>query len=178
MKRLFLFFCLVISTCLHAQKFVTEKAYVSFFSDALVEDIEAINRKANSIFDINKSEIAFLINNKDFEFRKSLMQTHFNEKYLESEQFPKSVFKGKVLGFDATKTGLQQVKATGKLSIHGVTKDVEIPGTIEISGTRITLKTEFMVVLKDYNVTIPQILWNNIAEQVKVTVDFVYRPFN
>ena len=158
------------------QRFYAEKSTVIFFSDGVIEDISATNTKVTSIYDITNGEIAYLINIKDFQFPNKLMQVHFNEKYMESEKYPKSTFQGKVVGFDAGKAGPQSVTATGKITIHGVTKTVEIPGTAEIKDNRVLVKAKFMVKLLDYNIKVPQIVWQNIAQQVEVTVDFSYRP--
>jgi hypothetical protein len=158
------------------QKYVTEKSFVSFFSDAAIEDITADNKEASGIFNSATNDIAFSIPIKDFEFAKSLMKEHFNEKYMETEKYPKSTYQGKVSGYDANATGVQNVKSTGKLTIHGVTKDVEIPGTIEKQGDKLVMKSKFIVKLEDYNIAIPQLLWQNIAEQVEVTADFTFKP--
>jgi hypothetical protein len=76
----------------YSQKFTAEKSHVSFFSDAAIEDISAENTKASSIFNTATSEIVFSIPIKDFRFAKALMQEHFNEKYMDSEKFPKATF--------------------------------------------------------------------------------------
>jgi polyisoprenoid-binding protein YceI len=123
-----------------------------------------------------KGDIAFLMSMKDFQFEKKLMQVHFNEKYVESEKYPKSSFQGRIVGFDSAVSGVQQVKAHGKLSIHGITKDVEVPGTVEMKGGQIFVKSKFIVKLQDYNIKVPQIVWQNIAQQVEVSVDLTYRP--
>ncbi len=159
-----------------AQKYTVEKSMVVFFSDASIEDITAKNSKSSSIFNVETGEIAFSIPIQEFEFAKSLMKEHFNEKYMDTEKFPKSTFQGKITGYDATKTGSQPATATGKLTIHGVTKDVEIPGTLEISPEKVLMHSKFIVKLDDYGVKRPQLLWKNIAEQVEVTVDFTYKP--
>ena len=158
------------------QRFFAEKSSITFFSDGVVEDITASNKKVTSIFDATNGEIAYLTSVKDFQFVNSLMQTHFNEKYMESEKFPKSSFQGKVTGFNYGAAGTQQVKAAGKLTIHGVTRDVEVPGTIEVSGNKLILKAKFLVKLEDYKITVPQVVWDKIAQQVEVTLEFVYRP--
>jgi hypothetical protein len=158
------------------QRFFAEKSTVTFFSDGVIEDISATNTKVTSIYDITKGDIAYLISIKDFQFVNKLMQVHFNEKYMESEKYPKSSFQGRVTGFDAAKEGLQSVKAIGKITIHGVTRDIEIPGTAEMKGNQVFVKAKFMVRLMDYNIRVPQIVWQNIAQQVEVTVDFSYRP--
>ena len=158
------------------QRYFAEKAVVSFFSDAVVEDISATNGKVTSILDIVSGDVAYLMSIKDFQFPNKLMQVHFNEKYLESEKFPKSSFKGKITDFKIDRTGAQNVKATGKLTIHGVTRDVAINGTATVNGNRIIVKAKFKVKLLDYNIKVPQIVWQNIAQEVEVTTDFEYRP--
>src|SRR5882762_5403997 len=112
----------------NAQKFTSEKTYVKFFSDAAIEDIAAENTKSSSIFNETTGDVVFSIPIKEFEFDKSLMKEHFNEKYMETEQFPKSTFQGKISGYQPAATGEQKATASGKLTIHGVTQEVQIPG--------------------------------------------------
>ena len=165
---------IVLSTA--AQKYSLEKSFVSFYSHATIEDITAENTKSVSIFNSSTGDIAFSIPIKEFEFAKSLMKEHFNEKYMDSEKYPKATFQGKVIGFDSKATGVQNAKATGKLTIHGETKEVELPGTIEVQGSNLVMKSKFIVKLEDYKIAIPQLMWQNIAEQVEVTVEFTYKP--
>jgi len=159
-----------------AQKYSAEKAFISFFSDASIEDITAENTKVSTIFNSATGDIVYSVPIKDFKFAKALMEEHFNEKYMESEKFPKATFQGKLVGFDMAKGGSQEVRAQGKLTVHGVTRDIDVPGTIEVSGKKLIMKSKFMVKVADYEITIPQLLFQNIAEQVEVTVDFVYKP--
>ena len=172
------FFCWVLFSVMalgvSAQRFVVETSVVTFFSDAAIEDIEATNKKTTGIFDGSSKQIAFSVPINEFQFDKKLMQQHFNEKYLESEKFPTSTFSGTVEGYDPEKSGEQNVIAKGKLKIHGVTKQVEIKGTIK-RDSNIEMNAKFIVVLKDYKVKIPQLLWQNIAEQVEVTVKFTFK---
>ncbi len=159
-----------------AQKLVIEKSLVTFFSHASIEDITADNKKVVGIFNLPTSDIAFSIPIAEFQFAKALMQEHFNEKYMESDKYPKSTYQGKITSFEASKEGLQQVKTNGKLTIHGVTNDIEVPGTIEKKGDRFIMKSKFKVKLQDYKVAIPQLLWQNIAEEVEVTLEFIFKP--
>jgi hypothetical protein len=166
----------LLGHCTVAQKYTADKAFISFFSDAAIEDITAENTKVATIFNAATGDIVYSVPIKDFKFAKSLMQEHFNEKYMESEKFPKATFQGKLIGFDMGKGGPQEARAQGKLTIHGVTKDIDVPGTFEVAGKKVNMKSKFMVKVADYNITIPQLLFQNIAEQVEVTVDFTYKP--
>jgi polyisoprenoid-binding protein YceI len=175
-NTLFTFFASLLLTTAFAQKYTVEKSSVVFYSHATIEDITAENKKSSAIFNASTGEIVFSIPISEFQFAKSLMQEHFNEKYMDTDKYPKSTFKGKINGFDANAGGTQNAKATGKLFIHGVERDVEIPGTIEKSGDKLQFKSKFIVKLEDYKVDRPQLLWQNIAEQVEVTIDFLFKP--
>lgn len=172
---LFFLLCCYVN-CFAQVRFYAETSAVTFFSDGIIEDITAENKNVTSIFDTRKGEIAFLIKIKDFQFQKKLMQVHFNEKFMESEKFPKSTFVGTLSGYDVTKTGPQNVTATGKLFIHGVYREVTMPGTLEMKGRNIMMKSKFKVKLADYNITIPQVVWQNISEEVEISVNFMYSP--
>jgi polyisoprenoid-binding protein YceI len=162
--------------CAMGQRYEVAKSNIRFFSDAMVEDIAADNKKAVGIFDSQTSEIVFSVPIIEFEFEKSLMKEHFNEKYMETEKFPKALFKGKVVGFDLSLAEAQKVTATGQLTIHGVTRDVEIPGQMTKQGDQIIIHATTIAKLADYNIAIPQMLFQNIAEQVEVTLDFTLKP--
>jgi hypothetical protein len=170
---LFLFF---LSTSLSAQKFTAEKGSISFFSDATIEDIKAENAIIGSRFNSSTGELAYIVKIIDFKFPKALMREHFNEKYMETEKFPMSAFNGKVVGFKPAAAGAQKVRAVGKMTIHGVTKDVDIPGTIEFANGKVLVQSKFIVKLADYQIKIPKLMWQNIAEEIEVTVDLTYKP--
>jgi polyisoprenoid-binding protein YceI len=179
MKALTIVLILSVATCgcpVLAQKYTAEKAFISFYSDGLIEDITAENTKVATIFNSTTGDLVFSVPMKEFQFEKALMQEHFNEKYVESEKFPKGTFQGKLVGYDMSKSGAQQAHAQGKLTIHGVTHDIDVPGTFTVDGKKLTMKSKFMVKVADYEITIPSVVFQNIAEVVEVTVDFTYKP--
>ena len=176
MKRLPVFLLVGICATAYGQKYASEKSFVSFYSHATIEDIAAKNTKASSIFNVATGDIVFSIPTKEFEFAKSLMKEHFNEKYMDSEKLPKSTFQGKITGFQVNGPGVQQAKATGKLTIHGITKEIDVPGTVEFTNGKVIIKSAFIAKLDDYEIMRPQLLWQNIAEQVEVKIEFTYKP--
>ncbi len=158
-----------------SQRYTLEKSNVAFFSDAAIEDIKAENVKASSLWNASTGEVVFSVPIKDFEFEKSLMKEHFNEKYLESEKYPKATFQGKFLSVRIGDVGEQVVSVSGKLTIHGVTRDIKAGGTIEFNPTQIIARSKFIIRLEDYKIKIPQLVWQNIAEDVEVTLEFIYK---
>ena len=166
--------CLVLfSVAATAQRYKVVKSDVSFYSEAPLENIEAHNIASVGIFDESNGEMAFSVPINKFKFEKALMQEHFNEKYMESDRFPKSTFKGKLIGYTKGKSS-QKVKVSGLLFIHGVEKKVTIDGTITTRGDKIIMDAKFPITVAEYKIERPQLLWENIAEVIEVTVHFEF----
>ncbi len=157
-----------------AQRYRLVSSHVSFFSEAPMEDIAAHTEKAKSLFNAASAEIAFVVPIRSFQFEKSLMQKHFNENYLESEQYPNASFEGTLSDFNAESTQKQAVTARGKFTIHGVTHDVDIPGQVHLRGDSLHMQAAFPIKLEDYDIKIPKVVFYNIAEVIDVDVQFSY----
>ena len=158
-------------------KFFTKSGKISFYSKAAIEDIEAFNKTTTVVIDTQTGEFQFSVPMKGFEFRKALMQQHFNENYIESDKYPKSDFKGAIVNssdINFKKNGTYDAKAKGKLTIHGVTKDIEAEGKIIVSEAKIALSSVITVSLKDYKIKNDKI--NNISNNIKVTIDCLLEP--
>ena len=109
------------------------------------------------------------------------MQEHFNENYLESPKFPKSSFKGKITNLEQInfeQDGTYPAEVTGDLTLHGVTKTITSSGTITVKDGRFKAESTFIVKPEDYNIRIPNLVRDNIAKEIKVSVVNNYEPFN
>jgi hypothetical protein len=178
MKKLMLTVgCLTtITTALFAQTYMTRTGKISFNASApsSPEKIEAINNEVANIIDVKTATVIFQAPIKSFKFERELMQEHFNENYLESDKYPRSDFKGTITNsseISFTKDGTYTLNVTGKLSIHGVTKDVTVPGTITIKGNTVRVTAKFSVKLSDYNVAVPSVVADKIGKEAVITLE-------
>lgn len=177
MKKITILFLLgLVGSVAYGQKFKTVESNIRFYSDAPIEDIEAINTESTSIVDLDSKSIVFVVPIEDFTFKKELMQEHFNENYLESEKYPKAIFKGKIDDWTGEK-GEFSVVANGEMSLHGIERQIAIEGTIVYDDDGIKISTVFSIELKDYKIKIPKAVFYNIAEVVEVTASFQYQPY-
>lgn len=150
----------------------TKTGSASFFSTAPLENIDAHNDNVGTVLNTTTNEVVVVVSIKNFEFKKALMQEHFNDDYLESDKYPDATYVGKINEtIDFTKDAIIDVTTTGKLKIHNVEKQVTQKGTIAIKNGIIILHTEFYIALKDYNITIPKMVFKNIAENILVNVN-------
>lgn len=180
MKKSVLFISLVVlSFAGMAQKYMTQSGTIKFFSETPVENIEAVNNQVSTVLNAENGELVFSLLIKAFVFEKALMQEHFNEKYMESDQFPKSTFKGKLLDFslDQLSSEFTDFKVKGELTIHGVTKEIEIVAQLKLDGDQIVAKSNFTVEVADYEIKIPSAVRENIAKTIEITVNADYEPY-
>lgn len=154
-----------ISIDCYSQQYIANDGEITFFSYAPIEDIKAVNKKVSAAFDISNNDIVFQLYISDFNFRKKLMQTHFNENYLESDVFPKANFIGKVFALEEDSAIVR-----GLLTIHGISKEIEANGMFIQNNNTIKISSEFKIKLEDYNVSIPTIVMYKIAEEILVNV--------
>ena len=161
-------------------KYFTKQGKISFYSETPMEKIEAHNSRATSVLEAESGKIEFKVSIKGFEFEKALMQEHFNENYMESSKYPNATFKGTITDMksvDLKKDGTYNVTVKGDLTIHGVTKNVTEKATIKVKGGVISAETSFNVALKDYNIKVPSVVGNKIAEIIQVKVNIPsYEP--
>jgi polyisoprenoid-binding protein YceI len=180
-KNLILFVTLVltVSVSFGQGKFYTKTGKVSFISKAPLEEIEGKNKTVTAVVDSKTGAMQFAIQMKGFEFEKQLMQQHFNENYVESDKYPKAEFKGSISNnstINYSKDGSYPAKVKGKLTIHGVTKDVETTGTLKINGGKIDANSTFNVLISDYNIKIPAVVKDKVSNTIKITVDCDLEP--
>jgi polyisoprenoid-binding protein YceI len=179
MKQKLLFIAIAFFSAIagHAQLYSTSTGVVGFYSKTALENIEAESKTVLSVMNIATKELAIIITNTSFSFPNKLMEEHFNEKYVESEKFPKSTFKGKINEvIDLNKDGEYKVTVTGKLNIHGVEQDRTIIGTILVKGGVIQIMSTFKVKNVDHKIEIPTIVTAKISEEIDVKVDLKLLP--
>ena len=158
--------------------YTCKNANINLYSSAPIEDIEATATNGVSVFNAGTGELDFSVPIRGFHFPKALMEEHFNENYMESDKYPKASFKGKMAPLpDLTKDGTYPVTVTGDFEVHGVKQNRTIKGEVKVAGGVVSMTSEFMVKCADHRIDIPQLVFHNIAESIKVTVNATYGAY-
>jgi len=166
---------ILFSTNSYSQVWMSRNANITFFSETPIENIDAISKSAQAAINTQTGKVFFKVVISSFEFKKALMQEHFNENYMESEKFPSAEFDGQIENLpDLTVDGTYPVAVKGKLTIHGIVKERTVNGTITVSKDKITSFSKFKVKCADHNIEIPKLVLKNIAEEIEVTITSNY----
>lgn len=155
-----------------SQIYLLQNGKISFQSEAPLELIRAQSDALQGALDIDKNTFAFTIKMGSFDGFNSLLQReHFCEKFMDCERIPKSSFYGKIIEkIDYSVPGKYEVRAKGKLNIHGLEKERIIRGFLEIRTDTILIDAQFQVPLEDHKIDIPKVVEQNIAERIEVQI--------
>jgi hypothetical protein len=154
------------------QDYKVKSGSIAFRSDAPLELIKAQSNELRGLLIPQKKQFAFIVNIKSFKgFNSPLQQEHFNENYLESNKYATASFEGKIIeDIDYTKDGIYSIRAKGNLSIHGVVQERIIKSELTIKNSSISIKSNFTVLLNDHNITIPKVVNEKLASEIKVEI--------
>ena len=171
MRLLLLILALLMATTVLAQgKYYTRNGHIWFFSHTEIEDIEAHNKQATALLNPDKT-VAVSVLQKSFKFPIALMQEHFNESYVESNEYPRATFNGQLSDFDFNASGKQKATVKGELSMHGAKRSISGPITMRVDGNHVYAQMVFAIDPKDYGIEIPTTVAGKIAESIAVHVE-------
>ena len=152
---------------INEERYTIKSSKIEFYSYAPLEDITAVNTESIGAIDLSTNEFLIKIPVSAFEFPNKLMQKHFNDSYLETDKYPECLFRGKIL----------DDMAEGEITLHGQTKKLLVPITFNQSNDIIEIKTEFNIVLDDFKIKVPRLLFQNIAENINVKVESIFSKY-
>ncbi len=160
-----------------SEVYKTQTGVIQFRSDASLEQISAKSNLLRGILDPEKRSFAFSVPVTSFQgFNSALQREHFNENYLESDQYPEATFTGKIIEqIDFFLPGEYTIRAKGKLTIHGIVSERIIKCTIKAGNNEIRIASDFSVLLIDHGIQIPRVVHQKIAEEIHVNVSLTLK---
>ncbi len=177
-KNILIAMLYVCAIGLSQEKMISKSGKITFEASVpSFEEVKATNTNVTFVLNPATGEIASLALIKEFRFKVALMEEHFNENYIESDRFPKAIFKGKIEGFD-----LQSLNGNptdliikGKLELHGKSKDINTTARISKSISGITIASEFSVNASDFNIEIPSLVKSKVSNKINIQITAVLR---
>lgn len=185
MKKL-LIIILFFSAIVIAQEYHVDKSkenVVKFISDAPLEDFEGVTDYIDgymylkSIDDLTDTKLYFEVDLTTLDTGIDLRNRHMRDNYLETDKYRFTFFEGKIDKINKSAENKYDVEVSGKMFIHGVTKEIFVPGTLTSVGGGYLVESNFVVALSDYNVDIPQLMFMKIDEGMKIHLKFYLEKF-
>lgn len=175
------FTALLLFVCVFSfsqEKYLSKNGSIHFEASVpSFEEVDAKNSNVSGVLNAATGEFAALALMKGFRFKVALMEEHFNENYVESDTYPKAVFKGRIEHFNgsALSSEATSYSLNGSLTLHGKTKAITVPVSLRTAGDTIYLSSEFILNPEDFDIKIPGIVRKKIAETINVEVQFALK---
>lgn len=173
--RKIIFLLILLYSTVNAQEnnlFFTNEGKISIKSESKQELIKASSNKMQGLIDYKKKTFVFKVVIRTFNgFNSELQKDHFNEKFMESEIFPEATFLGKIIeDVDFSKDGTFEIRAKGKLWIHGIENERIIRSIVTIKDGIVNIESHFTVSLSDHNIKVPKVVHEKVSSEISLEI--------
>jgi polyisoprenoid-binding protein YceI len=177
MIAIFLIGSILVSGEYHVQKDAANK--VEFRSKAPMEEVVGVTSNIDGYLYwdgdqfTDSSALYFEVDLNTIDTGIGLRNRHMRENYLETDQYPLASFEGRIIDQQKVSDNGYEVTVEGKMSIHGVEKNISIAGKVtQTSATTYQLHTAYSVLLTDYNIDIPKLMFLKLDNEIKLDIRF------
>lgn len=166
----------------------TGEKSVRFLTETPLNDIECISDNIDGFVywktdnfppteaQLEGSQLHFEIDLNTLDGGNSMYNNHLYNNYLETKKYPYAVYEASLTSIEKRSDSGFAVTAEGIFSIHGKEKPLSVTAEIYPAGEGFRIACHFVVVLTDYNIDIPKMLFIKIDENIKVDVKFALKP--
>ncbi|MGD8748007.1 MAG: YceI family protein [Balneolaceae bacterium] len=167
---------LMLPSLLKGQDFQSEKGHVEFHSTVPLHSFTGKSDHLTGKISLSDSTVDFYV---DVHSLKTGIGKRDRDmlKTLDAEEHPFAAFYGKIVsGFTAESRDPQKVTVEGDLTIHGITHNVSITGTLQQTNSGLKVNATWTLNMKDYQIKPPGILFYRVSENVDISLSAMLSP--
>lgn len=160
------------------EKLFTNSGIINFEASVpFFEEIKAVNRQVSISLDPKSNTFICTVIIKDFRFKLDMMQSHFNANYMESQRYPKAVFKGKIEKLDFKDIGETAIEyqIKGKIVLKGKSKEMTVKALIKKVSGGIQILSDFPIEVSDFDIRIPEEIAAKISKTAHTELTGVFK---
>ncbi|MFC3414667.1 YceI family protein [Algoriphagus hitonicola] len=178
MKYLLIIFLVLSFNSVFAQAYQTKTGKAIFLSKAPLNEFTGVSEQLQGLIDLEKNMVDFYLDLNTLKTGIGLRDRHMRDNYLETEKYPFAEFTGKLTSIPELKSGqTQAVAVNGRFKIHGVERDMEITGQLQrMTNGDLSLKANFDILLGDYEIPLPKLVFYELAEKQEVSIEAFLKP--
>lgn len=175
MSKLLLLGFVLVTLIANSQKMITKTGVITFDGSVpTFEPVKAKNESVTCVLNASNGQLQSLALVKGFRFKTALMEEHFNENYVESVKYPKSILRGKLLNFEMSELTDKPKEYTfkGNIELHGVKKDLTTKVFLTKTNKGVEITSDFLLNASDFDISIPSFVKSKLTDAIKVKVEF------
>jgi polyisoprenoid-binding protein YceI len=160
---------------------------VRFVSRAVIEEFEGVTERIDGFVYLaaphlesglggDGTEFYFEVDLASLDTGNTLRDRHMRDNYLEVREYPYATIEGRLGSVQGNSAEGFQVAIVGALGIHGVSRRVSIRCEAEEEGPGYRVRCAWNVLLSDFDIEIPKVMFLKLANEVRIELDFVLVP--
>ena len=154
-----------------AQSFSTETGTASFTSSVPFHSFTGTSDHLTGRISLADSTVDFFVDLETLDTGIGKRDKDMRET-LETDEYPFAEFFGKlVTPFKSDSEGAQAVRAEGTFTVHGVTREIAVDGTLQYADGALRLVAHWELNLKDYDIEPPRLLIVKVDEIQKIRIE-------
>ena len=157
---------------------VSEQSSIRFTSEAPMETVHGQTQNISGTVSVNPPSLAgakasFLVEADTLKTGNRLRDRNMKDHFLETEKFSQITFSLRGVPGSLSSGHESVLKATGTFTIHGVTKEKNIPLSVlwDEKGGTLHVKASCPLLLSEFGIERPRILILRLSDTVVVDVD-------
>lgn len=161
-----------------SQSFKTETGHAEFESEVPLHSFVGTSDHLVGKISLQDSIVDFYLDLTTLDTGNDKRDKDMRET-LETDKYPFAEFYGKLVSeFDPDQNKEQQVKVDGEFTIHNVTKETSINGTLQRTSDGLRVKADWTLNMTDYNIKPPGILFYRVEEKIDIQIEAFLKPIN
>lgn len=151
--------------------FITESGHAEFTSSVPLHEFTGESGHLTGMIDFEKNIVDFYLDLSTLETGNSRRDRDMY-RTLNTEEYPFAEFTGELeTSFDQNSTGEQTVRASGEFTIHGITRETVVEGTLQKEGDELLLEAEWILDITDFDIEPPGILFYRVRDEMDVRIE-------
>lgn len=160
----------------HAQAWFSDSGHVEFLSNVPLHSFVGVSDVLTGRVDLAENTVDFYVDLNTLDTGNGKRDKDMR-KTLETDDYPFAEFFGSLTGeVNPGSPDPQEVDVEGTFTIHGITKPIRVPGIITFTEGRMRIEASWTLLLEDYDITPPRLLFLKVDDEQAITIDILLTP--
>jgi polyisoprenoid-binding protein YceI len=153
-----------------AQNFVTGNGHAEVHGSAPVASYTGVSDDLVGEINTENNTVNFKLKLESLNTGNHKRNKHMYET-LNISSYPDATFEGKLSGYNPNNKEMQDVTAKGKFTIHGVTKEIEVKGTLGVKDkSSLSFTGSFPINITEYGMKRPSVVAYKVNDKHEISV--------
>lgn len=156
--------------------YYTDNGHAEFTSSVPLHTFTGISESLTGMIDPSDGTVDFYL---DLTTLKTGIDRRDRDMYrtLNTDELPFAEFTGNLVNeFDPDTESEQVLRTEGEFTIHGKTRTIAVEGTIRKTEGGFLLQAEWILLLSDYDIEPPGILFYRVTDEQEVRIEALLEP--